>query len=279
MNDREAGIMELSEKRYLGYIGAPVVIRNGLANAPAVSRWTFAWLQSRIGHIHATIKFGTVDKPELRNVKLRSFLEMITSGASAQEAGYLHDCPMLSVDQELIRDLYPFPVELISPWYQKDYVRFLRLFIGPAGTRTPLHFDRQETHNLFLQIRGTKRFTLCRRGDIPQSRFREWRWADTDLEACSTAVATAQMNISTIRLHAGDILYMPPRTPHQVFSETSGVSVNLDWHDRRSAVRSLSGLLRGMPTQDFVTNVRTSLGLFTGLPPAVVFPGKGPYLP
>jgi hypothetical protein len=255
-----------------------VVFPGGFATAGAISKWTLPWLRERLGTVAVLVKTGSIAEPTFHKVLLSEFLTAAEHSADPVATGYLHDWPLLSLDRGLGKDLQPFPIRLIPHWYHQDYLRFVRVFIGPSGAQTPLHFDRQETHNLFFQIRGRKRFTLCLPKDIPQSHFHAWRWANLNLD-CLPRTLRVSPKVFRVTLEAGDILYMPPRTPHQVVSETLGISLNLDWHDRRSVLSSLTGPLRGMPWADVFTNLRTFIGMYLGLPVSVMFPGNGSYLP
>jgi ribosomal protein L16 Arg81 hydroxylase len=101
------------------------------------------------------------------------------------------------------------------------------VFIGATGAVTPAHVDHE--HNLFFQVRGTKRFTT---GEFPddeqEHRTFEGMYAD---EYGSTNFAPA--NAVTHVLVPGDGLYVPPPAVHLVENDDSlAISFSLVFHDR-----------------------------------------------
>jgi hypothetical protein len=100
------------------------------------------------------------------------------------------------------------------------------VFIGATGAVTPAHVDHE--HNLFFQVRGTKRFTT---GGFPdderEHRTFEGMYAD---EYGSTNFAPANPVIHL--LTPGDGLYVPPPTVHLVENHDSlAISFSLVFHD------------------------------------------------
>jgi hypothetical protein len=100
------------------------------------------------------------------------------------------------------------------------------IFIGATGAVTPAHVDHE--HNLFFQIRGTKRFTT---GGFPdktiEHRTFEGMYAH---EYGSTAFAPADPTTHVLR--PGDGLYVPPPAVHLVENDDSlAISFSLVFHD------------------------------------------------
>ena len=100
------------------------------------------------------------------------------------------------------------------------------IFIGASGAVTPAHVDHE--HNLFFQIRGTKRFTT---GEFPDDdrRHRTFEGMYSD-EYGSTNFAPA--NATTHVLAPGDGLYVPPPALHLVENSAGlAISFSLVFHD------------------------------------------------
>jgi oxalate decarboxylase/phosphoglucose isomerase-like protein (cupin superfamily) len=100
------------------------------------------------------------------------------------------------------------------------------VFIGATGAVTPAHVDHE--HNLFFQVRGTKRFTT---GEFPDTerehRTFEGMYAE---EYGSTNFAPANPVVHV--LAPGDGLYVPPPAVHLVEnSDSLAISFSLVFHD------------------------------------------------
>ena len=121
------------------------------------------------------------------------------------------------------------------------------IFVSSPGAVTPFHFDPE--HNILLQIRGTKTFTIFpaddpRIADGPaHERFhmgghRNLPWDDA-FAPSGTAVAMAP----------GDALYVPVKAPHFVRngpapSVSFSVTWRSEWSYGESAARGMNHLLR-----------------------------------
>lgn len=110
------------------------------------------------------------------------------------------------------------------PWHDARHALKPLVWIGAAGTVTPLHYD--VCHNLYLQIVGEKRVLLV------SPRFsRELRHPSL-LSACywaspvdPTSAAAAHLPRWQATLRPGDALFVPSRWRHWLRSETTTVSL------------------------------------------------------
>jgi Cupin-like domain len=123
------------------------------------------------------------------------------------------------------------------------------IFISSPGAVTPFHFDPE--HNILLQVRGSKVFTIFPQGDEAvvsataheafhvgeQHRNLEWR---DDLAARGTPVP----------LSPGDAILVPVKAPHWVKVDAGGPSISLsvtwrsEWSYKEADARGLNRLLR-----------------------------------
>ena len=117
---------------------------------------------------------------------------------------------------------------------EQDYFRklprrhhpdFHWLFIGGAGSVTPLHVDPSGTHAWLTQIHGRKRFTLfapCEMAKLlketPGGGFKPLREILSERLALSLEVV----------LHPGDTLFVPAHWPHEV--ECLDDSISVTWN-------------------------------------------------
>ena len=132
---------------------------------------------------------------------------------------------------------------------------------------------------LFFQINGTKRFAMVLADDRDRCYTHRWRWSpvDPDQPDIDRFPLFREAHILTCVIGPGDLLYMPPGTLHKVTSLTSSISFNIDWHDRRSALRGLLELRDGMPLRNLTYNFLFGLGVVGRVPAAAVMPALKPY--
>lgn len=107
----------------------------------------------------------------------------------------------------LLEDASPDP-SYVDP---ARFVGSTSLWIGPAGTHTPLHHDNSNI--LFCQLRGAKRMRLLSPlEDAPLQRARRPYYQDTPLEALEQRGARAL----TVEVRAGETLFLPVGWWHEV---------------------------------------------------------------
>lgn len=260
-----------------GYLGRrPFVWRGALAASPAIRRWSFDYLRRHAGDRPVKIKERShLGGTPVSRTTLRRFLDRLDEEADRGPAlPYLHDTLLLERGSRLLRDLGEIPAGLLPPWYRSDWWRFALFFVGAPGSLTPLHCDSLLTHNLFFQLRGRKRFIVVPPEHGACCYARDWRWSRVDAERPDLArfPRFGEARPRECTLGPGDLLYLPPRSYHQVRGYDRTVSFNLDWHTRRSAWRGVAAGRHGMPASAVWTNAIHAVGLTTGLPARAVMP-------
>lgn len=284
------------EEFYERYVGKePLVMRGAAAEMPAVRRWSMEYFASLAPDAQVRLKTGSVEAGKTTTMRLADYARAVTEweqrtaalrgspDGGAEDAGerppYLHDLPLLSIIPQLREDLAGFQVELVPAFFRSRWWDFTQFFIGPSGAVTPLHFDALLTHNLFLQIKGSKRFVMVDARDRDRCYLYGWRWSPVDPEAPDLTryplFRDAEVRTSVVR--AGDILYMPPGMLHKVVSETPSMSFNIDWHDWRSALSGLAAIRHGMPVTNLRYNLTFALGVIGRVPPGIVLPALKSY--
>jgi hypothetical protein len=266
----------------------PVVMRGALDKLPAVSRWSITYLRSLAPDLRIRLKTGNLAAGATISQTLAEYCDLIDDIVARQTAGeslinlppYLHDIPLLALLPELRDDLDPFPGDLFPKFFRTQWWNFIQFFVSPPLAMTPFHFDTLVTHNLFFQIHGDKRFVIVPAEDRPHCYTYNWRWARVDPEAPDFDKYPLFRNARVFEcvLQAGDLLYMPPGTLHQVSSLTASVSFNMDWHDKVSAIRGIAAIRQGMPVRNLQYNSAFALGVTTGLPARWLMPLLNSYL-
>jgi len=223
----------------------PVVLTDVTARWPALRKWTPAWFKQRFGALTIEITAGREADPDYdqnfrahrRRVRMGRFIDDVLA------AGTSNDLYMVSNNHTMKRrELAPLLADVRPP---RDLFEPLRpgatsLWIGPAGTLTPLHHDT--TNILFCQIYGRKRIELISPQETallldPVHGF----YSPVDLDRVATArhPALRAMQVKTAIVGPGDALYIPAGWWHRVTSLDVSISFsllgfrrpnNLDWY-------------------------------------------------
>jgi Cupin-like domain len=286
----------LPDEFYARYVGKePLVMRGAVVGLPAIARWSMEYFASLAPDALVRLKTGSVDAGQTTMMRLADYARALADwerraaaveGApdGAAEEGqerppYLHDLPLLSLIPQLRDDLAGFPVGLFPAFYRSRWWDFTQFFVGPSGALTPLHFDSLLTHNLFVQIKGSKRFVMVDARDRERCYLNGWRWSPVDPEApdLTRYALFRDAEVRTCVVGAGDLLYMPPGMLHKVVSETSSMSFNIDWHDWRSVLRGVAAIRHGMPAVNVRYNLLFALGVIGRVPPGILLPALRSY--
>ncbi|MFC0686987.1 cupin-like domain-containing protein [Novosphingobium clariflavum] len=199
----------------------PVVIEGAIAGWPALARWTPDYLVRKVGSAQVEYQGGREGAEDFELAKDRhkrrmafdAFMAMIADGPGndAYITAY-NSATNASAFAPLMADVAPVSAYLTAEPGM--------LWVGPAGTFTPLHFDL--TNNLLIQITGRKHVRM-----VPPSQTRllyNHRHVfsavrDLDDPARLAAYPLAQQVASyDVTLEPGDMLYIPIGWWHQVRS-------------------------------------------------------------
>jgi hypothetical protein len=208
----------------------PAVFTNVTANWPALRKWTPAWFARTFGDTKIDITAGREADPDydmnyrahVTRVRMDRFIEQVTS------AGTTNDLYMVSNNHTMRRPRFAKLLSDVKP--PKSIFEPVRgtatsLWIGPAGTITPLHHDT--TNILFCQIYGRKRFELISPQETallldPVNGF----YSPVDLER-RTRPALRAMIVKSVVVGPGDALFIPAGWWHRVTSLDVSISFSL----------------------------------------------------
>lgn len=198
--------------------GTPVVLTEVVTRWPAYEKWSLAWLRERYGHAEVQAVFGREGDPDYdMNTPRHSRATTLGAFISAVEAaGETNDLYLVANNRNMERpalrplwdDLSPDPAII-------DRARLpgsTALWVGPAGTVTPLHHDTSNI--LFAQLRGRKRFVLARPSET--SLLRRARGVYCELDPEGTDPAWAAVRSQTVTLAPGEALFLPVGWWHHV---------------------------------------------------------------
>jgi cupin-like protein len=162
---------------------------------------------------------------------LGEYIESLTrpraaaAGANVAEAPlppYSANTPLSESEFAALGFRYP------APFRGKSF-GFPRVWIGPKGSMTPLHYD--STDNLMCQYVGTKQLLLFPPSQIKwlHARGLAPSWSGVpdprrpDLDACPRFAHARGVEVT---LRAGEVLYLPARWSHFVVNQDISVMVN-----------------------------------------------------
>jgi Cupin-like domain len=277
---------ELSrDEFYRDYVNKqPVVLKGALADLPAVSKWSVPYFASLAPELPVRIKTGDLAEGQTITQTLAEYSDFVSGVATGRlDTGgpppYLHDLPFFKMIPELRQDMTPFPTHLLPRFFRRQWWEFPQFFVGPPGAVTPLHFDTLQTHNLFFQVHGSKRFLIADPRDRKYCYTFNWRWSHVDAEEpdYDRHPLYRRARVRECVVEAGDLLYMPPGALHHVRSLSSSISFNVDWHDPYSAIRGLTAVRDGMPRQNLRYNTIFALGVCAGVPLSALMPALKSY--
>ena len=267
--------------------GKPVRIRKMTEEWGALANWNTEYFRQIEGGVKIATKTGDVSAGNRVSMLLSEYVALLEDyeaqlrqGEKPPKPPYLHDVPIFHLLPGLRKDIEPFPLELFPKWYWEKYYNYIQFFMGATGSLTPLHFDTLCTHNLFFQVAGGKKFILIAPEQKELCYVDGWRWArfDPANPDYDTFPKARDVQSKVVTLGAGDILYMPPRTLHQVHGLSYSISFNIDWHTVASARDGARSFREGAPEKNSYYNALMYSALKHRIPSELIFPYYQTYL-
>ena len=207
-----------AEEFYEGYYYAsrPCVLKGRMRSSPAVREWTpqfFGQGYSAVPvqvtmHREADADYEVNFARTTRTIALGEFIQRLEAEPQSNDyylvaRNFFFDNPAL---QTLRKDLHP-PPDIIDT--DDDRRGVVKLWFGPKGTVTPLHYDEHSI--LFCQIYGRKHFKLIPPFDTPKLYVRQHFYSAVDPAQPDVRryPAFLQANVVDVFLEPGDILFLP----------------------------------------------------------------------
>jgi cupin-like protein len=211
----------------------PVVLTDVTARWPARRKWTPAWFREHFADVAIEVTSNREADPNY-DMNYQAHRERTTMAAYIDRvlaAGRTNDIYMVSNNFTMRRPKFRALLDDVKP--PRDLFEPLRpaatsLWIGPAGTVTPLHHDT--TNILFTQIYGRKQFELISPQETallldPVNGY----YSPVDLEAIdrTSHPALREMQVRRVVVGPGDALYIPAGWWHRVTSLDVSISFSL----------------------------------------------------
>ena len=104
------------------------------------------------------------------------------------------------------------------------------VYVGPAGTLTPLHCDVWQTHSWSANLCGVKLWLFV----APWEAHKLWdrfggRHASSFADSCFLFPALRSAHVAEVVQNAGEVMFVPSGWFHTVQNETAALSVNANW--------------------------------------------------
>jgi hypothetical protein len=202
-----------AEEFYDRYFSAsrPVVFADGCADM-AARGWTFASLRERFGDREIDVGL-----PVPRRMRLAEALDaMLLPDAPPDLYIQSHNRALSGPLRELAAELHPLP-DFLDAAGARDSAN---LWLGPAGTLSPLHHDT--THVYFCQLAGRKRYQLIAPWEVDVL-CAPMRDSDSSYDPDSDGRA----RVLRVDLEPGESLFIPVGWWHQVLALEPSISVSL----------------------------------------------------
>ncbi len=209
----------------------PALLTRTAAQIPAVRTWSLAWLATRFGSLPVEVNCERLRASKVSQTEHRSRVMPLGQLIDAIATGPSNDFYLVSRNGLLARpelaavwtdfcDLPAFLTPLQPP-------RGVSLWLGPAGTITPPHFD---PHNVLLvQVQGRKRIRLA-------SRLRADMFPELDgyylARPLDEVFADRPEAVAEVTLEPGQALFVPVAWFHEVTALSPSMTLsflNFQW--------------------------------------------------
>lgn len=208
----------------------PVVVRGAFSSSPAITCWSPAYFAANYPDVPIDITSGrgsvrdyeTQFRETVRTVRFGEFAQRLTSAPGNDfylvARNNFFDNPRL----RHLRDHLTPPAGIIND--QDRSPGSAKMWIGPQGTVTPLHFDEHSI--LFAQIYGSKHVKLIPAADYPlvYPRDRYYSFVDPESPDLTRYPLFAGACVMDVILNPGDSLFLPAGWWHWVRSLTPSIS-------------------------------------------------------
>jgi hypothetical protein len=218
--------------------GLPVIVTDATDDWNARA-WSFDFFSENYGFDGVIVTDRLVKPTVTRKVLLCEYMDYVLRPESSRLASiqtpsplYMnHYSPFVPHPELLDEFRDPYFVDnwfrnltgAAADWYNDE---FGWVFIGPAGTITPLHRDLFSTHAWLAQIHGRKRFFLFAPDDGVNLGGDGLNPAEPDLEKFPEYTGAHPFEVV---LHPGEVLFIPANWYHYVVSLDPSISLTFNF--------------------------------------------------
>lgn len=226
--------------------GSPVIIEGLYEHWPARARWSMAYFREAFGErrFEVNVQGTRHRRTAFREMALADIIDSFED-PGGEELNYIMFSPVLKTIPELRDDIDLDTVRRFAG-LGPDRRVWVKLFFGPAGTRTSLHMAPQS--NLFFQVAGEKRWVMFAPSQSPLIEanrilptglpyfFSDYAYRDEPGD--ERFPLTDFLEGYDIHLRGGDALWVPPFHWHWVHALTPSISLSTWWYDPLISLRA-----------------------------------------
>jgi Cupin-like domain len=254
--------------------GMPVVITDGTKHWPALSKWTFEFFKATYGSDFVTPQLGLGSRIR-RLTKLGAYIDFLDDPTAelpgiwvdrhgqplraAPEPGYsppyLLGWRAFHKHPELYDDITPAPnfvddlVPALSPTLRQVFEwtatrPYWAVYLGPAGSFSPLHFDYWKTYAYLAQIQGRKKAILFSPED---SDFLYDGQVDPERPDLERFPLFDRATAYECLIEPGETLLMPADWWHWVKGLEKSITVSHNFFNAVNFDEHMTWLLRNLP--------------------------------
>jgi hypothetical protein len=235
--ERRRGVSarELMERYYLAH--RPVILEDFMDGWPALERWQPEALAERYGDVEVEVMAGRESRadhdlePDACRAVMRfgEFIRRLREGGPSNDV-YL-TARNFALERAELRGLLDdvrYPPGVLR---KTDLAGAVKLWVGPAGTRTAMHHDLGTV--FFGQLAGRKRFRLIPSFQTPRlySHRDVWSQVDADAPDLERFPAYREADVLEAVVGPGEMLLIPAGWWHQVLALDVSVSVTFQEFD------------------------------------------------
>jgi lysine-specific demethylase 8 len=216
--------------------GLPVVITNAL-NWPALERWTHEWFRDTYGHTPIELTVNPTHTQRVIKMRLEAYIQRILDNYRMDGGLYLAQFSLMELPG-LAKDFS------VPPYCHPDRIVLPHLWLGPGTTVLSFHKDNHnplvQINNIFVQIRGRKRFILASPDNDammyprPPEIGAYWHsLVDPETPDLEKFPLFANARLQEAIVGPGDIIFVPRNYWHHVRALERSISLSFWWHPYR----------------------------------------------
>ena len=201
--------------------GRPVIVSGG-ARSMAASRWTVPFLAETLANQRPTIR---LQSGKLATLGMRDFFryyENASAVTSSHGPLYLTDFYVKpsfgDAERARLGREVRYPLLKDGEWddWRTKHVGWNTLYVGTAGTSSPLHQDPHATSSWLAALTGTKIWRICAPDALP---------AELGPKTDPFADGPPPCEFIEAFLEQGDVMYVPPKWWHAVRNKTDAMAI------------------------------------------------------
>lgn len=209
----------------------PVVIQGIADNWPARTKWTFDYLKQNFADAEIEIQadresdqyYEINSVAHRKKVQLGDFVDMIVNSTSSNN--FYMTANNHAIANTKLRALLDDTGDMPAYASKPERVGFWHLWVGPKGTKTPLHHD--ENGLLHLQLKGRKTWKFISPLDAPNIYHRVAVFSNVDIYNLDFEKYPAMQNVKILEVtvEEGEAMFLPQGWWHAVEALDNSISL------------------------------------------------------